>query len=109
MKQNYYYILGLDEGATLKEIKLAYRKLSKKFHPDLNPGDKFFEKKFKDINEAYEYLVKHFDENIDITELPRIKYFQVSNENISINGNVTFSWDTAFSDKCHINIFAIIQ
>jgi len=48
--------LGLKPGATLQEIKTAYRKLSKKFHPDVNQGDSFFEERFKEIQEAYEKL-----------------------------------------------------
>ena len=44
---NYYKILGVVNFASLDEIKMAYRKLSKKLHPDVNDGDKFFEEKFK--------------------------------------------------------------
>lgn len=54
--KNYYDILGIEFESDLSEVKSAYRKLSKKFHPDLNPNDKFFEKMFKDINEANEVL-----------------------------------------------------
>lgn len=54
--KDYYYILGLDKLASESEIKEAYRKLSKKFHPDLNPNDAHSEKMFKDIQEAYECL-----------------------------------------------------
>ncbi|MFN8306977.1 MAG: J domain-containing protein [Ferruginibacter sp.] len=53
---NYYQILGVKNFASLVEIKTAYRKLSKKFHPDVNEGDKFFEEKFKEIQNAYEHL-----------------------------------------------------
>jgi curved DNA-binding protein CbpA len=55
--KDYYYILGVARNASQDEIKKAYRKLSTKFHPDKNDGDKFFEERFKDINEAYETLV----------------------------------------------------
>ena len=55
--KDYYYILGIARDASQDEIKKAYRKLSTKFHPDKNDGDKFFEERFKDINEAYETLV----------------------------------------------------
>jgi len=55
--KDYYYILGLNKNATKDEIKTAYRKLSMKFHPDQNQGDKFFEERFKDLHEAYETLV----------------------------------------------------
>lgn len=53
---DYYKILGVSKKATEKEIKAAYRKLARKYHPDLNPDSKEAEKKFKDINEAHEVL-----------------------------------------------------
>ena len=53
---NYYKILGLQKKASEKDIKKAYRKLARKYHPDLNPNDKTAEKKFKEINEANEVL-----------------------------------------------------
>jgi len=55
-KRDYYEILGLDKNASEEDIKKAYRKLAKKYHPDLNPGDKAAEAKFKEVNEAYEVL-----------------------------------------------------
>jgi curved DNA-binding protein len=54
--RDYYQTLGLGKTASSKEIKQAYRKLARKFHPDVNPGDKAAESKFKEINEAYEVL-----------------------------------------------------
>jgi len=56
MAKDYYQILGVSRGADLSEIKKAYRKLARKFHPDLNPGDKASEAKFKEIQEAYSVL-----------------------------------------------------
>jgi len=53
---DYYKILGVDKSATQDDIKKAYRKLARKHHPDLNPGDKEAEKKFKELNEANEVL-----------------------------------------------------
>lgn len=53
---DYYKILGLNKKATEKDIKKAYRKFARKYHPDLNPDDKAAEKKFKEINEANEVL-----------------------------------------------------
>jgi len=54
--KDYYKILGVDRNAEEKEIKKAYRKLARQHHPDVNPGDKVAEERFKGINEAYEVL-----------------------------------------------------
>jgi hypothetical protein len=54
--KDYYYILGVDAKCTTADVREAYRKLSKKFHPDLNQNDAYFENRFKDIQEAYETL-----------------------------------------------------
>ena len=54
--KDYYRTLEIDKKASAKEIKKSYRKLARKYHPDVNPGDKSAENKFKEINEAYEVL-----------------------------------------------------
>ncbi|HLZ56747.1 MAG TPA: J domain-containing protein [Ktedonosporobacter sp.] len=54
--KDYYKILGVARGASTEEVKKAFRKLARKYHPDVNPGDKKAEDKFKEINEAYEVL-----------------------------------------------------
>ena len=54
--KDYYTTLGVAKTATEKEIKQAFRKLARKLHPDVNPGDKTAEARFKEINEAYEVL-----------------------------------------------------
>ena len=54
--KDYYNILGVNRNASEREIKQAYRKLARQYHPDVNPGDKSAEEKFKQINEAYEVL-----------------------------------------------------
>ena len=51
-KRDYYEVLGIDKSADEAAIKSAYRKLAKKYHPDVNPGDKTAEEKFKEVNTA---------------------------------------------------------
>jgi len=55
-KRDYYEVLGIQKGADEATIKKAYRTMAKKYHPDMNPGDKEAEAKFKEVNEAYEVL-----------------------------------------------------
>ena len=56
LTDDFYKALGVSEDASESDIKKAYRKLSRKYHPDLNPGDAAAEKKFKEISEAYDVL-----------------------------------------------------
>src|ERR1700745_38153 len=55
-KQDYYEVLGVPRKASAKDIRSAFRKQARKYHPDLNPGDKSAEEKFKQLQEAYDVL-----------------------------------------------------
>src|SRR3954471_15661360 len=55
-KHDYYETLGVSRKADTEEIRKAYRKLARKYHPDLNPGDKASEERFKNVQEAYDVL-----------------------------------------------------
>lgn len=67
MFKNHYQTLGVSRSASHQEIKTAYKKLAKKFHPDKNNGDNYFEERFKEILEAYEVLTDlHKKEKYDI-------------------------------------------
>ncbi len=84
---DYYKTLGVERGADEKAIKKAYRDLARKFHPDVNPGDKSAESRFKEINEAYEVL-----SDAD----KRAKYDQLgaSYQQYARNGGSGFDWST---------------
>src|SRR6202789_2958529 len=56
LKHDYYKTLGVERGAEEDDIRKAYRKLARKYHPDLNPGDKAAEDRFKNVQEAYDVL-----------------------------------------------------
>ena len=113
---DYYYILGVDEGASDQDIKIAFRKLSVKFHPDKNPDDEFFEKMFKNINEAYEILSddrkrRSYDlerrhvgrtKRTNTDRTPKIISFSVNREIINIGEPIILSWKVKNAAKVYL-------
>ncbi|MBQ4543132.1 MAG: DnaJ domain-containing protein, partial [Clostridia bacterium] len=88
-KRDYYEVLGVSKGASDDEIKKAYRKKAKEFHPDLHPGDKKAEASFKEVNEAYAILS---DED------KRRKYDQFGHAGVDENGMGGFGGFGGFGD-----------
>ena len=108
---NYYTLLGLTPTATDSEIKKAYRKLSKKFHPDANQGDTFYENMFKQIQEAYETLSDPqkraaYDISQGLTATttpPEVLFFGADKQALAAGDQVTFEWQTQGADKVEIS------
>jgi len=121
--KDYYYILGIESTATLAEIKKAYRKLSVKFHPDKNKGDQFFEKRFKEIQEAYDTLSNkdkrinydskfkkqnfksYYQKSDSDANKGEIISFDVSRKSVSHNEEITFFWATKNISKVELSCF----
>lgn len=126
---NYYNILGLEVDADIQEIKSSYRKLSKKFHPDLNPNDAFFGKMFLQIQEAYEVLSNEqtrrlYDQKLKSNFrsktvfqtadplkklVPTIENFSIDKEHIRPNEEFTVTWKVKNADFVQIRPLGIVK
>ena len=121
--KDYYYLLGLKQTATLDEIKYSYRRLSKKFHPDVNDGDAFFAERFKDIQEAYEILSNTERRNLydlkysnksessgtNSNFTPKIEFFISNKKVIHIGDKITFKWKTINADVVTLEPFGSVK
>lgn len=95
--KDFYYILGTDVNCTSYEIREAYRKLSKKFHPDLNQNDSYFESQFREIREAYETLIDPDKRNQYDAALKRFRSMPPVEENKKQHYFISRSVDIAFT------------
>lgn len=117
--KNYYYFLGVAENASEEDIKKAYRKLSLKYHPDKNPGDEFFENRFREIQEAYEMLNdkekrRIYDDNLGHQQRsyrpnlpPVIKSFTTNKVRVQKGEEVIISWQTINADIVKVLPFGL--
>lgn len=83
--KNHYQTLGIERTSSQDEIKQAYRKLALKFHPDKNDGDKFFEERFKQIQEAYEVLSEPYEKGKYDSDFDRFFFGRQSYQNTYTN------------------------
>lgn len=96
MEPSFYEILGVKENTTEEEIKKAYRRIAKKYHPDANPGDKEAEKKFKEAAEAYAVLSD--TEKRKAYDKERLQAYGAGSEQKRPDGNKKTSQTTAGFD-----------
>ncbi|QDP84284.1 J domain-containing protein [Chryseobacterium sp. SNU WT5] len=117
--KNYYYFLGVTEDASDEDIKKAYRKLSLKYHPDKNPGDEFFENRFREIQEAYEMVNdkekrRIYDDNLGHQQRsyrptlpPVIKSFSVNKVRLQKGEELIITWQTQNADIVKVLPFGL--
>ena len=100
MKRDYYEVLGVTKSASLDEIKKAYRKIAKENHPDVNPGDKQAEERFKEATEAYAVLS---------SPEKKAKYDQYGHAGVDFNGQGGFGGFGDFSDFADFGLGDIFE
>lgn len=117
--KDYYYFLGLRNDASDDEIRRAYRKLSLKYHPDVNGDDIFFASRFREVQEAYEHLIdrekrRFFDQNYNPEKKasrsrlpPVITTFNASKIRVKKGDEITLNWETQNADVVKILPFGL--
>ncbi|MCU1386322.1 MAG: Chaperone protein DnaJ [Acidobacteria bacterium] len=105
---DFYVILGVERGASLADVKRAYKRLARKFHPDINPGDRMAEAQFRQIAEAYETLSdeerrQRYDTTGALTDAAGGSAFGFDGFDftISVNGNNASTFGDLFADVLH--------
>lgn len=117
--KDYYYFLGIEREDGIEEIRKAYRKLSLKYHPDKSDSDPFFEKRFREIREAYEVLSdedqkRTYDHllSLDCTSTksnlpPKIKSFHANKIRVKKGEEIIITWQTQNADVVKIHPFGL--
>lgn len=100
--KNYYQVLGLQENATLDEIRMAHKEYVVKFHPDKHNGDEFFKERFQEIQEAYDYLSKKRDNTC--SQEPIVANFHLSSDEIIVGDKITLSWEIKYASHIILSI-----
>ncbi len=119
--KDYYYFLGITPDASAEDIRRAYRKLSLKYHPDKNANDEFFEKRFREVQEAYNTLAdaekrRLYDENYQHQQRsyrsalpPVIQSFHTTKVRVRKGEEVTVTWKTNNADVVKILPFGLVR
>lgn len=117
--KDYYYFLGVPKDATDEDIRKAYRKLSLKYHPDKNPGDAYFESRFREVQEAYDQLIdpdkrSFYDANWGMVPVsvrtnnpPVIRSFSASKIRVKKGDEIILNWETQNADLVKILPFGL--
>src|SRR3989441_9404032 len=105
---DFYVILGLERGATLADVKRAYKRLARRFHPDINPGDRMAETHFRQIAEAYETLIdpdrrhRYDTKGVATEEADRTTFgFEGFDFSVSVSGASASTFGDLFADVLH--------